>query len=223
MACNFLFLLMHVSIMTTWSLHDKPVATIPFSLNGRGGSVSVYYGRNDDPVRAGFDAIPRLNFDINLCRGFPAMHAKINEYSGSGYRMLCGWIQIVTNEYFESHDEKKGKKSFSVDVAPSMRDLGLPFASVGFPPGFFDAPCYNIGDHAKLRWVANTFLTTVPMRSREEKISWLAGFRWGYVEYDKPEQKPTSLLPLEVTSANAWNSCLPFLRKECKGWRFRRA
>ena len=214
---------MHVSIMTTWSLYDKPAATIPFTLNGRDGSVAVYYGKNDDPVRAGFDALPRLNFDINLCRGYPVIHAKIKEYSGSGYRTLCGWMQIVMDEYFELYDEKGGKKFFSVDVAPSMRDLGIPFASVGFLPEFFDAPCRNIGDHAKLRWVADTFLTTVPMRSREEEISWITGFRWGYVEYDKPEQKPTSLLPLEVTSANTWNSHLSFLKKEYKKWRFRRA
>lgn len=211
--------------MTTWSLYDKPSTFIPFNLAGHSGKVAVYYGKNDDPVKTGFDIIPRLNFDINLCRGFPVMHAKIKNYHGSGYRMSCGWIQIVTNEFFKSYDEKKGEreKLVSVDVAPSMQPFGIPFASFGYLPEFFDAPCHNLGAYTRLRWVADTFLTTVPMRSNKEEISWILGFRWGYIEYDKPEQKPTSLLPLKVTKKDVWNSHLPFLEKEYKRWRFKRA
>jgi len=48
----------------------------------------------------------------------------------------------------------------------------------------------------------------------------LLGFRWGYVEYDTPEQRPVSLLPLEVTGAQVWNALLSFLRKEFPKWRF---
>ena len=214
-----------ITNMNTWALYNKVAKLIPFNLNGHNGEVSVYYGKNDDPVKAGFDILSGLNFDINLCRGFPVMYAKIENYEGSGYRMFCGWIQIVTNEFFKSYDEEntKGKKFVSVDVAPSMRDSDIPFASFGHLPQFFDAPCHNLGGHAKLRWVADTFLATVPLRSSKEEISWLLGFRWGYIEHDKPQQRPTVLLPLEVTEEDVWNSHLPFLKKEFKTWKFRRA
>ena len=42
------------------------------------------------------------------------------------------------------------------------------------------SPRRNVpGPHARLLWTADTFLTTVPARSREEGIAWLLGFRWG--------------------------------------------
>jgi len=210
--------------MNTWSLYDKVAKLIPFNLNGHNGEVAVYYGKNDYSVKAGFDILSGLNFDINLCRGFPVMHAKIENYEGSGYRTFCGWIQIVIDEFFKSYDDEKtkGKKFISVDIAPSMRSSGIPFASFGHLPRFFDAPCHNLGEYAKLKWVADTFLTTVPLREDKEQISWLLGFRWGYIEHDTPEQKPTLILPLEVTGAHVWNSHLPLLKKEFKTWRFRR-
>lgn len=196
---------------------------IPFSLNGRRGTVTVSYGRNEDPVQAGFDIIPGLGFDIALSRGYPAIQAVISDYQGSGYRTFCGWLQVVTATYYDSYDTRQAPAdtSVSVDAAPSMQGLGSPFM-VGFGnlPQFFDAPCKNLYQHAQVRWVADTFLTTVPMRSREEEIIRLLGFRWGYVEYDTPEQRPVSLLPLEVTEAQAWNALLLFLRKEFPKWRF---
>ena len=207
-------------IMNTWSLYNKLAESIPFNLHGYNGRVSVYYGKNDDPVKAGFDSFEGLDFDLNLLCGFPAIHGKI-KYEGSGYRTYCGWIQIVTDDFYRSYDEKKGEKFISVDVSPSMRDSNFPFVSFGHLPQFFDAPALNIGKYAKLRWVADTFLTTVPIRSKKEAISWLLGFRWGYIEYDKPEQKPTTLLPLEVTGPDVWNSHLPLLKKEFKTWRFK--
>jgi putative transposase len=196
--------------------------SIPFSLNDRRGSVTVSYGKNEDPILAGFDSIPGLTIDIALSRGYPVVHAVIDAYQGSGYRTFCGWLQIVTRTLYDSYDtgQTPVESSASADVAPSMDDLGSPFASFGNLPQFFDAPCRNLYGHAQLRWVADTFLTTVPKRSRDEEISRLLGFRWGYVEYDTPEQRPVSLLPLEVTEAQAWNALLPFLRKEFPKWRF---
>lgn len=172
-------------LMNLRSIYNEPAMVIPFKLHKRDGRVVVYYGRNDDPVEVGFDIIPNLNFDINLCRGFPVMHARIENYSNLGYRMLFGWIQVVTDEYYESSG--KVKKEKFVDLMPSILKIGVPFGSFGFLPELFDSPCYNIGDYAKLKWVADTFLTTVPMRSKEEKISHLVGFRWGYIEHDNPK------------------------------------
>jgi hypothetical protein len=195
---------------------------IPFSLNGRSGSVTVSYGRNDDPVAAGFDIIPNSAVDINLCCGYPAVHAVIDTYNGTGYRTLCGWIQVVTEKYYNSYDGGKAPvKTFVLaDKIPSMKDIEIPFISYGLLPQFFDAPCKNLYGQAKLWWVADTFLTTVPMMSKDEEISRLLGFRWGYVEYDRPEQRPVSPLSLKVTDGRAWNGHLPFLRKKFPKWRF---
>jgi hypothetical protein len=68
--------------------------------------------------------------------------------------------------------------------------------------------------------MADSFLTTVPMRSRDEDIRRLAGFRWGYIEYEPSAGRPVSTLPLTVTDASAWNDLLPFLRKTFTRWRF---
>jgi hypothetical protein len=205
--------------MNMWSLYDEPTMIIPFKHCKHDGRIVIYYGENEDPVKAGFDIIPNLKFDINLCRGFPVIHARI-EYSGLGYRQLYGWIQITTNEYYRSGEKGKVKRLSSTDVVPSMQDLSFPFASFGNLPEMFDAPCYNIGNNAKLRWVADTFLTTVPRRSIEEKISYIKGFRWGYIEYANPRQNPPSILPLQTISKDVWNSYLSLLRKQFKKWKF---
>jgi hypothetical protein len=169
--------------MNMRSLYNEPAMVIPFKHYKHDGKVVIYYGKNEDPVEAGFDIIPNLNFDINLCRGFPVMHARI-EYSGLGYRQLFGWIQIITDEYYQSGEKGKVKKSVVVDV------------------------------------VADTFLTTVPGRSIEEKISCIKGFRWGCIEYANPKQNPPSILPLQAISKDVWNSHLQLLKKQFKKWKF---
>jgi hypothetical protein len=211
--------------MNTKSYFPKAQKIIPFKLADRQGEVAVYYGPNDDAVRAGFDAIPGINFPIALCHGYPAMHARIKSYTGAGYRTLCGWIQIVTRAVFPVGDTERTTPhlSCSLDVVPALHESQLPFAVFGDLPSFFDAPCLNLGNNAELTWVADTFLVTVPVRSRQEEISWLLGFRWGYQEYDNPEENPVNVLPLEVTDGNVWNSHLAFLRGEFEEWRFKEA
>ena len=191
--------------MNTKSYFPSAQESIPFILAGRKGRVSVYYGPNDDPVKAGFDHIPGIHFPLDLCLGYPVMQVEIESYAGFGYRTLCGWIQIVTREersVTADGEPTDVQSSCSIDVIPSMRGLAMPFATFGDLPSFFDAPCRNLGDSAELTWIADTFLTTVPVRSsQKEKISRLLGFRWGYQEYDNPTERPVTLLPLEVTDA----------------------
>jgi len=208
--------------MNNWSFYDKAAELIPFSLRGYSGEVAIYYGINNDPIKVGFDFLTGLNFNIDLSRGYPVIHARIERYEGSGYRTFCGWIQIVTSVYLDSHEKEKvhTKTEVSVDVCPSFRESDIPFGSYGYFPQLFDAPCHNLGEYAELYWTADTFLTTIPTRSRNEEISWLLGFRWGYVENDVPDQKPI-LLPLEITDVQVWNSHIPYLRKEFKSWRFK--
>jgi hypothetical protein len=210
--------------MIDHAMHDQAAAKIPFLLRGYGGMACVYYGANEDPIKAGFDCLPELPFDINLSRGYPVILARIEAYAGSGYRTFCGWIQIVTSVYRDPDDGGRGRTETFVsgDVAPALDGLPVPFASYGNLPQLFDAPCLNLDSHAELIWTADTFLTTVPMRSRDEEIERLLGFRWGYVETNLPGEKP-GLLPLQVTNGQTWNQHLPFLRSQYQYWRFKDA
>ena len=184
--------------------------------------MAVTYGVTEDPVAAGFDVVPNLPFDIALCRGYPNIRGVIESYGGSGYRGLCGWIQVVTGKRYRagSEDEASADTSIDVDKLPSIGGLDVPFAVFGYLPEWFDAPCRNLNGYARLRWTADTFLTTIPLRSRKEGIQRLAGFRWGYVEYDPATHRSVSPLPVEITGGDAWNVLLPFLRKASPGWRF---
>jgi len=184
--------------------------------------VAVTYRAIQDPIAAGFDVIPKLPFDVSQCRGYPNIHAVIENYGGSGYRGLCGWIQVVTGKRYRGGNENTAPADTETDVdkLPSIAGIDMPFAVFGYLPEWFDAPCRNLNGYERLHWTADTFLATVPIRSRKESIQRLAGFRWGYIEYDPAAHRPVSLLPLEVTGADAWNGLLPFLRKASPGWRF---
>jgi hypothetical protein len=208
--------------MNSEAYFPESQAKLTFTLAGYPGSIAVYYGANADPAKAGFDALPGLNIPLDMCLGYPVMHARIESYNGSGYRMLCGWIQIITRESLAAAGQARedAHRSCSVDLFPAMEDAGSPFATYGFLPSCFDAPCQNLGNNLELTWAADTFLTTVPLRSRQEEISWLAGFRWGYREYAASVGKPVELLPLEVTDQHVWNRHLPFLRNAFDSWRF---
>ncbi len=139
--------------------------------------------------------------------------------------MFCGWIQIVTSIYLDSHDHARKpdqKPSFRQISPHHSKNLKFRLHLMGTYRSCLMHPCRNLGNYAELRWTADTFLTTVPVRSRDEEISWLAGFRWGYLENDIPDEKPT-LLPLEITDGQAWNQHLAFLRQQYSHWRFKSA
>lgn len=186
------------------------------------GRVVVLYGRIEDPVDAGFDSLPGLGFDINLSKGYPMMHARIDAYEGSGYRTFCGWVQVITRKEYDSYEAEAEliKQSTSVDVPPPLLNLDFPFVAWGNLPQLFDAPCRNLHHHAKMEWVADTFLTTIPLRSRNEVIERLLGFRWGYTEYDASADKPVVVQPLVITGEREWNSHIRFLTTHYPGWRF---
>jgi hypothetical protein len=194
------------------------VVHIPFEHYGRRGNVAVTYGVTDDPRASGFDALPGMSFDLSQCRGYPTTHGVIDSFEGTGYRTLCGWIQIVTG--VRTASGKPTDKDVSVDTLPALGGIPMPFASMGNLPQMFDAPCRNLGEYDSLHWTADTFLTTLPIRSRDEEIHRLLGFRWGYTEHADPAHHPTVPLPLAVTTAQEWNALLPTLRKDYPGWRF---
>ncbi|MBN2075193.1 MAG: hypothetical protein JW762_06555 [Dehalococcoidales bacterium] len=211
----------------------ESIIKIPFYHNDRKGLAMVSYGRNEDPVQAGFDnlaelsndSLTALGFDINLTIGYPTMQAWIENYEGTGYRTILGWIQVVTDKYCDSYGSENDpvELEVSVDRLQPFQNLELPFFAYGNLPQAFDAPCLNLTQHTQLKWIADTFLTTVPVRSRDEEISWLLGFRWGYIEYDTQEERPVVLLPLEITHEGDWNAHLPLLRDQFPNWRFGKA
>lgn len=210
--------------MAHWNLYDQFAASIPFTLRGYNGNVVVYYGVNDDPVKAGMDSIPGLDKVLDLTYGYPVIHARIQEYAGSGYRTFCGWLQVITSAYFDIQDGEmvQTNKIFSVDIAPTFGESDVPFFSSGFMPELFDAPCLNLGNHTELSWTADAFLVSIPIKSRDEGITRLLGFRWGYRENNIPDQKPTPF-SLEITDTQVWNAHLPFLQKQYPNWKFNTA
>ena len=206
--------------MNSW--YQTQPTTISFALKDRPGQVSVYYGSNTDPVKAGFDALPAFTLDLKETLGYPCVHAIIEQYAGSGYRALCGWVQIVTDDWYDdvTGGAHPAKHAVSIDMAPALASLNQPYACVGILPQFFDAPCENIGPYTKLVWVADTFLTTVPVRSRQEPVHRLLGFRWGYVEYAKDLNRSVEILPLQVSEPRMWTHHLAVLRQQFPDWRF---
>jgi len=211
-------------------LTHHPEVMIPFRHKERNGRVVVSYGRIEDPVQAGFDSLgirirDGLSFDINISLGYSMMYARIESYEGFGIRTFCGWVQVITRREYDSYEDEAEpiEQSVSVDLPPSLQNLDLPFAAYGNLPQLFDAPCRNLGQHPKLECVADTFLTTVPLRSRDEEITRLLGFRWGYIEYDASAHKPAMVLPLVTTGEKEWNSHISLWAGQYPGWRFGKA
>jgi hypothetical protein len=124
-------------LMNNWSFYDKPAGLIPFNLRGYNGKVAVYYGSNDDPQKVGYDFLVGANFDFKVCCGYPIVHARIEQFEGSGIRTFLGWIQIVTGVRLRRHDPEKHQTetSVSVDICPTLRESDLPYYSFGSPPG----------------------------------------------------------------------------------------
>lgn len=207
--------------MTSIPSFLKLVEQIPITLYERTGKLEIFYGSNEDPIEAGFDALIGLNFDISRSKSYPVLHARIVGFAGSGYRTSCGWLQIVTNDYsMIVETETPPIKTVEVDLSPVMHQFGIPFCSLGNLPQFYDAPCCNLGEYQHQKWVADTFLTTIPSRSIAQPVTYIAGFRWGYTEKIASDQNLISILPLEVTNIDAWNELVPVLRAEFPAWTF---
>lgn len=186
---------------------ERPALTLPFRLRGYAGQVAVSYARNDDPHRAGYDAL-NLPFDLALTLGYPTCRATIT-YDGSGYRAYMGWIQLVTN-----HDPATGAAETSIDLPPIHWGLDSPFAAFGVAPTFFDAPANP--DHETEDWLADAFLAVCPDVARTRRVAALLGFRWGYAL----RQRHAEPLPLAANTPDAWDQHLPLLRQRYPRWEF---
>jgi hypothetical protein len=200
------------------------VTTIPFELNRKPGVLKVCYEVNRSITESGFDLFAGGGFDVSMCLGYPTMRARIDSYEGTGYYTACAWIQIVIRREFTSLEAAEPAAIVpSVDTHPTLAALGVPFFALGFPAEIFDAPCNNLNGLGKLVWVADTFLTTLPDRANDYAISRVAGFRWGYVEYDLAGKRQVESSPLVVTDVSAWKQHLPLLRSQFGKWQYREA
>jgi hypothetical protein len=167
--------------------------------------VDVYYARNEDPHRAGFDAL-NLSFDLALTIGYPTCRATIS-YDGPGYRAYMGWIQLVTNR-----DPVSSAVKTSIDLPPIHAETDSPFFPFGISPTFFDAP--SNPNRETEDWIADTFLAVCVDVARTRRVAALLGFRWGYaLRQYKPEP-----LPLAANGADVWDEHLPVLRERFPGW-----
>ena len=189
---------------------ESPTLVREIDHKGRRIRVSVWYAVNTIPKDTGFDSIPSVSLDSRV-RGFPVIKATV-ESTGVGYANNFGWIQVV------SHLDSSGNvEDWSPDPFPMLRDRGVPFATLGYLPSFFDAPFWP--DRPRIHWRADLFLSPIVVRRpSEEDILPLAGFRWGF---RIPEEgRDPILLPLETVGKAAWEDSLPNLRFWYPSWRF---
>jgi len=197
------------------------ITTIPFDSNGKPGVLEVDYAPNQSLTASGFDLLAGCGFDVNMCLGYPTMRAYVRAYEGTGYYTASAWIQIITRREFVSVEvDAPAAIVSSVDVNDTLDELGVPFFGMGYPAEIYDAPCNNLGDCGKLKWLADTFLVTMPSRINDNTIAPLAGFRWGYTEYDLDGQRHVEIHPLVVTEISQWRRHLALLRSQCGNWRF---
>lgn len=149
-------------------------------LNQKSGALKVCYEANRSATESGFDLFTGGGFDVNMCLGYPTMHAYLDCYEGTGYYTACAWIQIITRlEFVTVETAEPAIINSSVDTHPTLAELGVPFFALGFPAEFFDTPCNNLNGLGKLEWIADTFLVTMPSRANDYAISRVASFRWG--------------------------------------------
>lgn len=187
---------------------------IPFHHEHRDGTVAVRIRRVADATEAGFDVLPNLPFGPDAAVGYPSMSAAL-AYEGEGYRQLMGWVQIVHS--VRSWGDGRVVTASEVDRSPAWYDVDIPFFTFGYAPSIYDAPARNRNGARHLDWRADTFLTTVPRRTRSEPIRRLASFRWGYTESDTETRPPALAVPEETTAA-AWERSLGPLQQQFPQW-----
>ncbi len=198
-----------------------PITKIPFVLNSKPGTLEVEYKPNQSIEDSGFDLLAGFGFDVNMAIGYPTMRGTVSEYAGSGYYTASAWIQVITRQEFDTVDaEQPARIITSVDVNDTLYDLGVPFFGMGFPAEIFDAPCCNLGEAKKLAWIADTFFVTQPSRINDHTICWLAGYQWGYIEYDPAINREVEILPLKITEEAQWHAHLPVLQSGFSAWQY---
>jgi hypothetical protein len=187
---------------------DFAITTIPFTLRGVAGVITVENGPNDDPVRWGYDVLEM--YDPELARGFPITRAGVS-YPREGYAADMGWVQIVRYEVFDPGEEEQ---TTVFDAPPQLLEVEMPYMAFGLLPSMFDAP--SIVGVRDVVWDADTFLVVTPDAVLTRVLRPLCGFRWGY----RIEAGEIVIVPVEVAGAADWARNLLGLRNRFPSWTF---
>lgn len=187
----------------------RPVV-VRFRDSGRAGIVRCHYGVTPTAAASGFPALRGWAKAGRAGVGFPTIKCEV-ESNRPGYWSNFGWIQWVTQEF-----QGKRKPVRLVDRFPAFSDRDLPFATMGYAPTFFDAPAYLSLPAIDFR--ATVFLCTLPIMSRREVVSPLAGFTWGY-HIAKRGDAPTSYR-LATASKGDWRRLRSEVASLHPKWRF---
>lgn len=179
---------------------------MPFRIRDTHGMIRVHYGINDDPANWGFDLLC-LDFDIEAAHGFPVVEATV-DWPLKGYAAKMGWIQVVR---YSSRERPIPTRH--IDVAPQLKDSGVPYIAFGVRPTTFDAP---VTTDANLIWRAVTFLTYGPQAHMTRTVAAAVGFRWGYDVRDGVCH-PTVL---ELADDSDWTDTREVLGERYPDWTF---
>jgi len=129
----------------------------------------------------------------------------------TGYRRLCGWIQLIHREYYSSFDvELPDENVVSIDIA----DPDNIYFGYGYPAEIYDAPCNNLNGKIKGKWTAYTYLVDVASRMTEYKMCFLAGFQWGYEEEMKDSNLLVQMQDIKEIDITQWHKHIPHMKAE---------
>ncbi|MGI6018899.1 MAG: hypothetical protein ACOX8M_08930 [Marvinbryantia sp.] len=166
---------------------------LPVDFRGSKEEFAVEYGICTNVHETGFDALLDFPLDKINCIGYPTVHGYFPNMKAMGYRRTCAIIQLI--ERIEIQEDGKENTNLSIDSRDCSMENCNPYFAYGYPVEIFDAPCWNLGDCNILKWKAYTYLVDMPSRMNNNKIKFLAGFSWGYIE-DK--NGPQEIFPFEV-------------------------
>ena len=183
---------------------------IPFAFKGIPNMLEVAYKASESNAETGFDMFD-LPFDPAICIGYPTIHACIKDMKNTGYRRLCGWIQLVKLEYFSS---EKLDKPYNIELFIDTSDPAKIYFAYGYPAELYDAPCYNIGSNVKGTWTAYTYLVDVASELNNNTISFLAGVQWGYTEEMKNGNLHVQMFDIKEIDITQWREHIPQMKAD---------
>jgi len=193
------------------------VSHLSFNLRGIQNTIEVIYKVNESAKESGFDTLLDLPFDPNLCIGYPTIHAYIKNMASTGYRRSCGWIQLVHREYFSSELlEKPDENEISIDTnVPNCIYLAF-----GSPAEIYDAPCNNLNENVKGKWTAYSYLVDIPSRMNGNKLSFLAGFQWGYEEALENNKLNVKIQDIKEVNYEKWKEHIAILKEQYPDYKY---
>lgn len=175
--------------------------SIKFNWRNKECAVIIEYNANPGASESGFNIFKNMPFDVELCKGYPMVHAYVDAADLKGYERYCGWIQLIRREDYTDNIETP-VVTYDIDGSNEMVEKGLPYFALGYPAELFDAPCMNLNGSDRLVWTAYTYLVEMPVnRVNGNKIKFLAGFSWGYEETINHQVK---ISELGILSADDW-------------------